>query len=165
MYQSVNPIIDKYVWIACILGIIVQVNSVRTISKTYITQNPSLQDGYNKIFKSILFYGNIPWVIMGMGNLLGLTNGVLDYLHQKEMNPIVLIFHSSIIILGIFHVKWIYFNKGAEFLEQHPGFITKKIGFKGSSMTSKEIKFFLLFGLFFQISLLLMVWFVFPSRG
>ncbi len=164
MQLSTNPIIDKYVWIACILATIVNVNSFRMASKIYITQNPSLQDGYNKIFKSILFYGNIPWVIMGMGNLLGLTSGMLDYLFPKEMNPIVLIFHSSIIILGIFLIKWIYFNKGAEFLEQHPGIITKKIGFKGSSMTSKEIKLFLLFGLFFQISFLLMVWFVFPAR-
>ena len=164
MQLSTNPIIDKYVWIACILATIVKLNSIRMTSKIYVKQNPSLQDGYNKIFKSILFYGNIPWVIMGMGNLLGLTSGMLDYLFPKEMNPIVLIFHSSIIILWIFHLKWIYFNQGAEFLEKHPGFITKKIGFEGGSMIAKEIKLFFLFSLFLQISFLLIVWFVFPAR-
>ncbi len=60
---------------------------------------------------------------MAIGDLSGMTKGILDYFNPKSLNPIVLIFHFSIIVIWILGVHWIYFRKGADFLAQHPGLI------------------------------------------
>ncbi len=111
-------------------------------SKKYITQNPSLKEGYDTYFKGFLIYGNIPWIIMAIGNLSGMTNNTFEYFNPKEMNPIVLVFHASIIVLWFLSIYWIYFNDGAKFIERHPGLIQKKGFSSTSNVTAKQVKLF-----------------------
>lgn len=111
-------------------------------SKKYIDQNPELKEGYDKCFKGWMFYGNIPWIIMMIGNLSGITNNTFEYFNPKAMNPMVLIFHLSIVALWVLSIRWIYFKNGAEFLAAHPG-LTQKSSFRGNTkLTAKEIKTF-----------------------
>jgi len=79
---------------------------------------------------------------MAIGNISGMTNNTFEYFNPKIMNPMVLIFHASIIVLWILSVNWIYFKNGAEFIEKHPGLI-KKSSFRGNTnVTAKQIKLF-----------------------
>lgn len=91
-------------------------------SKSYISKEPSLQSGYDLYFKGILLYGNIPWAIMAIGDLSGMTHSTFDYFNPRNMNPAVLALHVSIIVLWIMSIRWIYFKDGAEFIERHPGY-------------------------------------------
>ena len=135
-------IIFRHLWLMFIAVIIVNGLILKHRSKKYIAQNPELEKGYDTYFKGLLFYGNIPWVIMMIGDLSGLTQNIFEYLTPKAMNPIVLIFHFSIISLWILCARWIYFKKGAEFFESHPGLVQKK-GFGGNAnLTAKEVRLF-----------------------
>lgn len=133
-------ILFKHGWLMFIIVVILNGLVMKFQSKKYIIDKPELKEGYDKYLKGWLIYGNIPWVIMAFGDLSGMTNNIFEYFNPKAMNPIVLIWHASIIILWILSIYWIYFNNGAEFIEQHPGII-KKSSFSGNSnMTTKQIK-------------------------
>lgn len=94
-------------------------------SKKYIEQKPELKESYNKLIKGWLIYGNIPWVIMAIGMLSGMTKRMDEFFNPKEMNPIVILFFISIIGIWIIGTYWIFLKKGAEKLVAHPGFITQ----------------------------------------
>lgn len=132
--------------------------------KKYIAQNPELEEGYDKFFKGWMFYANIPWVIMMIGNLSGITHNTFEYFNPKAMNPMVLLFHFSIIVLCILSVRWIYFKDGAEFIERHPG-IFQKSSFSGNTnVTAKQVKLFFPLMLLGGIAGMIMMWVVgFPT--
>lgn len=121
-------------WIMFIAGTIVNGLIFFYNSKKKIKVDPSLKDGYEKLFKGWMFFGNIPWVIIGIGNLTGMTESSFEFFFPREMNPIVLIFHAVVVCLWILSAWWIYFQDGAEYLEKHPGLING-LGF-GSSDTA-----------------------------
>jgi len=127
-------------------------------SKKYIVENPELEVGYDKLFKGYILYGNIPWIIMGIGNSSGLTNSTFDYFTPRAMNPIVLVFHASIIILWILSVRWIYFQDGAEFLERHPGLLNKSSFSGRTNFTAKQIKIFFPLMLLGGIAGMIVMW-------
>ncbi len=132
----------KYFWVAFIIATFANAFIVRYRSKQYIEKAPELKVGYDKLFKWIIFYGNIPWVIMGFGIISGFANGMFDYLNPKSMNFIVLVFHLSIIVLWVLSIRWIYFKQGAEFIEKHPGFIQVHGFGNRSNVTARQIKLF-----------------------
>jgi len=94
-------------------------------SKNYIAEKPERKEGYDKLIKSWLIYGNIPWIIMGIGMITGLTKSMDEFFYPGQMNLIVTIYFLSIIFLWIFGSYWIYFKGGAERLVEHPGLITQ----------------------------------------
>ena len=133
-------------------------------SKKYIAQNPELEDGYDNYFKGWLFYGNIPWVIMMVGNLSGITQNTFEYFNPKAMNPMVLTFHFSIIILWVLSVRWIYFKNGAKFIETHPGLLQKSSFSGNTNVTAKQFKLFLPLMLLGGITGMELMWFIdFPT--
>ena len=132
----------KYSWGIFIIVTILNAVIIRVRSKKYVQDKPELAEGYRKCFTNILIYGNIPWVIMGIGSLSSATNNTFEYLDPKTLNPFVLAFHGSIFILWVLSAYWIYLKNGAEFIGTHPGIINKK-GIGGSSnVTAREVKMF-----------------------
>ncbi len=129
-------------------------------SKKYIARNPELKEGYDKFYKGIMIYGNIPWIIMMVGNITGITQNIFEYFSPRDMNPMVLIFHFSILVLWILGVRWIYFKNGAEFIEAHPGLVQRS-SFNGpTDVTAKQIKLFFPLILLGSIVGMAMMWIV-----
>jgi len=151
-------IILVHFWIIVIPITVVNGLVLKFRFKKYIIDNPSLKEGYNKYLKGILLYGNIPWIIAIIGNIGGMTNNIFEYLNPKAMNPIVLLFHASIIVLWILSVYWIYFNGGAEFIEDHPGLFRKTVFFDSSNVTAKQVKLFFPFILLGCVAGMIMLW-------
>ncbi len=134
--------IFRYFWIFFILVTILNAVILKIRAGKYIDESPQLEEGYSKFFHGILIYGNIPWVVMGIGNLTKITNNILQYFYPRSLNPMVLVFHASILFLWVSGAIWIYKKQGAEFIEQHPGFF-KSNGFGGSKdLTAKQVKTF-----------------------
>lgn len=149
----------KHAWILFIAVTLANGLILKYRFRKYITENPALKEGYDKYVKGFIFYGNIPWILMAFGNLTGLTHHVFEYFDPKAMNPVVLIFHASIVVLWILSVRWVYFNKGAEFIEAHPGLFQNS--FSGSStITAKQVKLFLPLMILGGIAGMIMMWLI-----
>ena len=133
-------IIFKHAWFLFIAVIIANAVILKYRSKKYVAQNPELEQGYDKYIKGLLIYGNIPWLIMMVGNLIGSTQNTFEYFNPNSMNPMVLIFHFSIIVLWALGVRWIYFKNGAEFIEAHPGLVQKSSMNGNTNVTAKQVK-------------------------
>lgn len=131
-------------------------------SGKYVAENPALKDGYEKYFRGVLFYGNIPWIIMGVGNLGGLTTSMYDYFDPNGMKPIVLVWHASILALWLLSIYWIYFKDGAKFIEEHPGLFTATSA-EYPSATAQQVKTFFPLMLAGGAIAMLMMWFIGPS--
>jgi hypothetical protein len=133
-------------------------------AKQYIAQQPELRRGYDSYWKGWLSYGSIPWVIMMIGDVSGQTESIFDYFQPSAMNPIVLLFHASIIVLWALAIRWIYFKNGAEFFEAHPGLIRKSSLNGTSNVTAQQVKLFFPVMLLGGIAGMIMMWIVdFPT--
>ena len=139
-----------------IIGNIIVGITFRIYSKKYIADDPKLKDGYDKLIKGWFIYGNIPWVIMTIGDFTGLTNGMQEFFDPKSMNPMVLVSYFSIVVLWVLGSRWIYLKDGADFLAKHPGLIR---GFGGDIITSpKTIKIYWTIGLVAGIAFMTEMW-------
>ncbi len=130
---------EKYFGIMCILVTFANGFFLKFRSKKYIAEAPELKEGYKKYFNGLILYGNIPWVIMTIGNISGITKYTFEYFNPGTMNPMVLTFHASIIFLWILSFRWIYFKNGAEFIENHPGFLTKSSFSGNKNITARKL--------------------------
>ena len=143
-------------WVLFILVTVINAYIFKSRSQKYIATNPELEEGYKKMFKGLLYYGNVPWIIIGIGNLAGLTNSTFEYLAPRQLNPIVLVFHLAVIVLWVLSLKWIYFQNGAEFLEQHPGLLRP-------NQTARQIKIFFSLSILGAVIAMILMWVKNPS--
>ena len=56
----------------------------------YIRARPELMDGYMRLVRDVLFWGNLPWRVMGVGIELGGVPGMFSYFRPRHGNPFVL---------------------------------------------------------------------------
>jgi len=119
------PAIFNHFWIMFIIVTVANGLIWKSKSKKYIAENPELQEGYDSLIKGWLIYGNIPWIIMGIGMITGLTKSMDEFFNPRLGNPIVIVFFLAIIVEWILGSRWIFFQGGAEKLVKHPGMFTQ----------------------------------------
>lgn len=154
-------IVFKFVWILFILVTLLNVFSLKKQLQVYIDEKPEREKGYNLIIKNFLIFGLTPWIIMGLGNLSGLTSSVFDYFRPADMKPIVLIFHASIIIIWLALIRFVFFNNGAAFLADHPGIIRfNTFGKTTDNPSESAIKFFVILAVLGGVFGMIMMWIV-----
>ncbi len=112
---------ERYFWLLAIGGTIFNAYSIKRVARSFIAEHPELEEGYEKLFKGYLFFGNLPWIVMGIGVVSGHVSGVFDFFRPKDGNPYVLAFHLIIIGIWTLSALWVYLGEGAEFLVKHPG--------------------------------------------
>jgi hypothetical protein len=77
------------------------------------------------------------------------------------MNPMVLVFHFSIIIIWILLIRFIFLKNGAKFLENHPGLIrVNSFGNVNENPSENTIKLITIVGIIGGIIAMSMMWFV-----
>lgn len=114
-------------WVLFIFVTVFNAFYLKARSQKNIAKQPELKEGYDQLFKGYLIYSNIPWIVMGIGVLLGGVPGVFDFLRPRDGNIFVLAFYATVVILWILSIWWIYFKGGAEFLIKYPGVFNQDI--------------------------------------
>jgi hypothetical protein len=105
-------------------------------SRGYIRDRPELAAGYKRLFRGVLFWGNLPWLVMGIGIELGGVPGIFSYFRPRDGNPYVLAWFAGVFAIWILGFRWIFFQRGAEFLVEHPGLL------RGDPQSPTAIRFF-----------------------
>ena len=78
---------------------------------------------------------------MAIGDITGMTKYIFDFFFPRLLNPIVLLFHFSVLILWGGSIYWVYFKNGAEFLATYPN------RFNGGQPNGKRNRIKVLFAL------------------
>jgi len=114
-------IISKWFWALCILVTFLNAAIFRFRGNKHIKKNPALEAGYKRIIKGFVIYGNIPWIVMGIGCTVGGVPSVWHYFNPRGGNPHVLAFFGAAFLVWILGSYWIFFRGGALELVNHPG--------------------------------------------
>jgi hypothetical protein len=92
-------------------------------SRAHIQQRPELAAGYQRLFNGVLLWGNLPWIVMGIGILFGGVHSVFSYFRPRDGNPYVLAWFGVVVALWLLSFYWLFARRGAEFLVEHPGLL------------------------------------------
>jgi len=120
-----NPffVISKWFWAICITVTFANAAIFRARAKKHIQQNPEMEEGYQKIIKGFVTWGNIPWIVMGIGCVMGGVPSVFHFFRPRDGNPYVLAFFASVFLIWIMGTYWLLFQGGAKMLVKHPGLL------------------------------------------
>ena len=111
----------------CILAMFVNAIVFKVRSKKYIRENPELEEGYSALIRGFLVWGNIPWLVMGLGMTIGNIPSTYHYFRPQDGNPYVQAFFGSILLIWLMGTYWLFFKNGAETLIKYPGFFRTKL--------------------------------------
>jgi hypothetical protein len=89
-------------------------------AQRHMRTNPTLRPGYTRLIRGWLVFGNLPWLVMGLGILFGGVPTVFHYFNPRN-GPVVLTWYVTVIALWAASVYWLFFQRGAETLIAHPG--------------------------------------------
>ena len=116
-----EPPFARHAWIMFIAVTTINAMMMRFRSRKYIQQQPHLAAGYQQLFTGVLFWLNLPWVVMGVGIVFGGVRSVFSYFRPRDGNPFVLTWFGVVIALWLLGFYWLFARRGAEFLVEHPG--------------------------------------------
>ena len=85
-------------------------------------RNPELAPGYRALVGGFLIYGNLPWLVMGLGIVAGGVPSVAHYFDPRN-GPFVILFYVTIVALWVASTHWVFVRSGAEALVRHPGLL------------------------------------------
>lgn len=112
----------RYGWLVCILVTCANGAVWWQRAKPRIAENPALEDGYRSLIRGWIIYGNIPWLVMGLGIMTGSVPSIFHFFNPRN-GPFVLAFYATVIALWIACFYWLFFRSGAEALITYPGLL------------------------------------------
>lgn len=118
-----EPPFARHAWLILIGVTVANALILKFRSRAYIQQQPELAAGYQQLFNGVLLWGNLPWVVMGIGIVFGGVPSVFSYCRPRDGNPFVLALFGVVIALWILGFYWLFARRGAEFLIEHPGLL------------------------------------------
>jgi hypothetical protein len=112
----------KWFWAVCIIVTLLNAAIFRSRASRHIQANPKLEEGYRKLLKGFVTWGNLPWVTMGVGCVFGGVPSVFHFFRPRDGNPFVLAFFVCVFLEWILGTYWLLCRGGAQMLVNHPGF-------------------------------------------
>lgn len=117
------PALFAHIWLLFVAVTVLNAVILRFRSQRYLRERPELADGYRQLFKGVLLWGNLPWVVMGVGIELGGVPNVFSYFRLRDGNPFVLVWIGCVVAIWVLGFYWLFARRGAEFLIEHPGLL------------------------------------------
>jgi hypothetical protein len=114
-------IITRWFWAICIVVTFLNAGIYRFKARRRIKEHPELAESYNALIWGFALWGNIPWIVMGIGMVFGGVPTVFHFFRPQDGNPFVLAFFISVITLWILGTYWLFFRGGAQLIVDHPG--------------------------------------------
>jgi hypothetical protein len=125
-------------WIMFVLVTCAQAVFFKRGAAAHIREQPELAQGYAALIRGWLFWGNLPWVVMGLGLESGAVPGFWHYFRPRDGNPYVLAWYGCVVALWILGFRWIFRRGGAQMLARHSRI------FHGDLSSPAQVKFFYL---------------------
>lgn len=121
-HDLITQMMFRHAWVLFIVVTCANGAIWRWRARKHIRANPALGPGYTRLIRGWLVFGNLPWLVMGLGILFGGVPTVFHYFNPRN-GPIVLTWYVTVITLWAASVYWLFFKRGAETLIAHPGLL------------------------------------------
>lgn len=124
--RLLSNLLVRHVWLLFVVFTSAQALAWWRRGKKARERDPSLTDGYRRLIRGYLVWGNLPWVAMGVPVLLGFVPSSVSYLELNFKNPFTLAWLGLVVVIWILESHWLFLQGGAEQLTTHPGLINFK---------------------------------------
>lgn len=127
------PLIFRHFWIAFIAVTLVNVFIFRKRAQTRFQNDPALLASANRLLWGFAFWGNLPWLLMGIGIMNGQVPGIHDFLWAAQENAYVRLWYGAMAGLLALGSLWMYFGRGVQSvskvaIEANPIWTPKVVG-------------------------------------
>ena len=129
---------SPHLWLLFVLVTCIQAVYFRVAARQHIQEQPGLAEGYAGLSRGWLLWGNLPWVVMGVGLELGGVPSIRHYFRPRDGNSFVLAWYACVVGLWVLGLWWIFLRDGAEMLARHPRIL------RGNLSSPAKIKLFYL---------------------
>ncbi len=131
------------------------------IKKKSFPQEPRLISRYRRVYWSVIFLQNLPWLLMGVGILFGGVGSIINFGVFWQPNIVVSAWWITLMALAAAGVLWLNYG-GAEELAKCPGIPLVPVGDvqKIKLYTVPAILMFPLFFTLWQNTKVLIIWVV-----
>ena len=120
-------LIFRHFWVAFIVVTLINGGIWWWRSKPYRERDPSLTESYRSLILGFITWGNIPWVIMAAGILIGDVPSIFHYFNPRSSSPFVLAWFGSLFFLWLIGSYWLFARGGAEKIVRHPGLLQDNV--------------------------------------
>ena len=69
-------------------------------AKPVIAAHPERRESYRRLIRGFLFWGNLPWVVMGLGILVGGVPTVFHYFNPRN-GPFVIAWYCTVVLIWV----------------------------------------------------------------
>lgn len=115
-----GALLFRHFWLVLIVVTVVNGVAAQRRIKPVVDHNPSLADGYQRLFRGYFVWANVPWVLMGIGIVFGGVPTVHHYLLAFDlwMVRVWWVAFGGLLAAG---TAWMLIGGGADALARHPG--------------------------------------------
>ena len=113
--------IARYFWVVIVIMTVLYARMWWREVQEPMRRQPELAPGYRWLYRAQITVVLVPWLLMGVGVILGQVGGVDEFLRPREGNPFVLLWWAVVAMLLVVVTTWVALGGGAEMLERHPG--------------------------------------------
>jgi hypothetical protein len=112
----------RHTWLLFILVTCLNGASWWRESRSRIRADRALASGYTRLLRGWLVFGNLPWIVMGIGILTADLPTSFHYLNPRN-GPVVLVWYATVVAEWVALLYWTFLRHGAETLAAHPGLL------------------------------------------
>jgi hypothetical protein len=109
---DVFHLLSEYFWMVCLAFGAFNYWKARSTADATATGETNTQK--TTYLKRFAIAANLPWVVMGVGQMSGFTPTVWHYFRPQDGNPFVLAWLAAIFCLSAAYAWWVLFAGGAE---------------------------------------------------
>src|SRR5690349_3559217 len=124
--QTPFEIFDKWSSVIFILVTFLNAAVFANRGRREIRLHPELRQGYRSITRGFVTWGNLPWIVMGIGRVYGGVPSTFSFFRPRDGNPYVLAFFCSVFLVWALGTYWLL-TGGAQQIVDHPGLINVEI--------------------------------------
>ena len=138
--MNLDVIVGRYAWVAFLLvtaGYLWPSPKLRERLK----DDPAFADADRVIRRKVFLWMSVPWLVMGLGQLLGGVLSVWNFFDPRHEGPWVLAFFLSVFVVWIASAYWIFFRDGATAIADHQ-LIVAHVFRRSVDLTPNMVKLF-----------------------
>ena len=146
-------LIGHWFWLACLLIGLFNYRRASQAAALEFATDPAQAARAQRLLRRFALAMALPWLVMGVGVLVGGVPGVWSYFRPQDGNPFVIAWIASVFLLSVALAVWVFAFDGASTMVTFG--LAALFGGRGAPTSARGIRWMAAAGPFFT---LLWVW-------